>query len=415
MYRDPRAVPPATVKDQYERYPFPPLSLGAMENVRPCQAEYAFAHHYQRGCAPQTRAPRILDAGCGTGISSLKLAELNPQAQIVAIELSEAALGIARQRLKRAGLAQKVTFLQGDLQDPQCVRKLTEHAGGRFDYVHCSGVIHHIPQPHLALRHIRQCLQPDALGFFMVYAGAARHEIHTLQALMDLVWDEQVPWEKALQRCRDVLEQLPVTHPLKQFHLRTRNTVKHLLGEAVADSDAFLVDTYLQRCEHRWTRQDWYEYLQNSGFEPGRWLDESSWELDTYLPGYAAAHHVSPATQLAMAEMLRPPHNFAHFVRLSGAPAQTTSRVFEGTYEIPTPFACIQAQPQNQGAIVNNQLGQQLHLTDWEYNLWQNLDGQRTCQALCQAQHQKTPHISLSDMQESLRRWVQYFCIGWTI
>src|SRR5690606_34270543 len=127
MCRDPHAVSPATVKDQYERYPFPPLSLGAMENVRPCQAEYAFAHHYQRGCAPQTRAPRILDAGCGTGISTLKLAELNPQAQIVAIELSEAALSIARQRLERAGLAQKVTFLQGDLQDPQCVKKLTEH------------------------------------------------------------------------------------------------------------------------------------------------------------------------------------------------------------------------------------------------------------------------------------------------
>lgn len=415
MFRDPHSVSAAVVKDQYERYPFPPLSLGAMESVRPCQAEYAFAHHYQRGYAPQERAPRILDAGCGTGISSLKLAELNPRAQIVAIELSEASLKIARQRLKRAGLEQKVIFLQGDLQDPQSVKNLTEHIGGRFDYVHCSGVVHHIPQPHLALQHLQQCLKPDALGFFMVYAGAARHEIHTLQALMDLVWVENLSWEKALQRCRDLLEQLPVTHPLKQFHLRTRNTVNYLLGEAVADSDAFLVDTYLQRCEHRWTRQDWHELLQNAGFQPGRWLDESSWDLSTYLPHYATAHPLSPETQLTLAETLRPPHNFAHFVTLSASPVQAEAPVFQGIHEVPVPFVSIQAQAQAQGAIVNNQLGQQLHLQDWEYRLWQSLDGQRSCQALYQAQHQKTPHISISDMQESLCRWARHLCIGWTI
>ena len=120
MRPEPGKVPAEAVKNQYEQYPFPPLTVGALEDVKPCQADYTFAYHYQR---PNTgtllKAPRILDAGCGTGFSTLKLAQLNPDAEITAVELSHNALDIARQRLRAAGLSHRVRFYQGIYKRPK--------------------------------------------------------------------------------------------------------------------------------------------------------------------------------------------------------------------------------------------------------------------------------------------------------
>ncbi|NET49217.1 MAG: class I SAM-dependent methyltransferase, partial [Merismopedia sp. SIO2A8] len=41
----------------------------------------------------------ILDAGCGSGYKSLVLAEANPGAQIIGIDISEQSLDLARKRL----------------------------------------------------------------------------------------------------------------------------------------------------------------------------------------------------------------------------------------------------------------------------------------------------------------------------
>src|SRR5919199_6866729 len=50
-----------------------------------------------------TEGKVILDAGCGTGYKSLVLAEANPGAQIVGIDLSEESVKLARQRLEYHG------------------------------------------------------------------------------------------------------------------------------------------------------------------------------------------------------------------------------------------------------------------------------------------------------------------------
>src|SRR5262245_46630178 len=50
-----------------------------------------------------------------------------------------------------AAHAHGVRFVQGDLTDPA----LLEHLGS-FDVVFCTGVLYHLPDPLLALRHLRR-------------------------------------------------------------------------------------------------------------------------------------------------------------------------------------------------------------------------------------------------------------------
>ncbi len=61
------------------------------------------------------RAPRIVDAGTGSGCIALALAHEMPQADIVAIDNSPAALEIARINAARLQLDSRVRFVEGDL------------------------------------------------------------------------------------------------------------------------------------------------------------------------------------------------------------------------------------------------------------------------------------------------------------
>lgn len=154
----------ATVRAQYAHFPFPPLALGALAEVHPPQADAGFAHWYARQQWPHMPL-RILDAGCGTGFSTLKLAEANPGADIVAVDFSAPSLAIAQARLAQAGLSERVRWLEADLQELSGL--------GTFDYIHSSGVLHHLPDPAAGLRALRRHLAPEGVAYLMVYAGRA--------------------------------------------------------------------------------------------------------------------------------------------------------------------------------------------------------------------------------------------------
>ncbi|MGB9253821.1 MAG: methyltransferase domain-containing protein, partial [Candidatus Korobacteraceae bacterium] len=53
-------------------------------------------------------SPRILDAGCGTGEGSSRLAELFPRAQVLGVDIIDAHLELARSRY--ATLAPRLAF-----------------------------------------------------------------------------------------------------------------------------------------------------------------------------------------------------------------------------------------------------------------------------------------------------------------
>src|SRR2546426_3766350 len=85
---------------------------------------------------------RILDAGCGTGEGSSRLAELFPRATVLAVDILDQHLDLARSRY--ATLAPRVTFEHRsvfDLGIPDRTHDLTV----------CRHVIHSIPHPERVL------------------------------------------------------------------------------------------------------------------------------------------------------------------------------------------------------------------------------------------------------------------------
>lgn len=69
---------------------------------------------------------RLLDVGTGSGVIAITLAAELPEAQIEATDISPDALALAAENAEKLGLAQRVTFLQGDL---------LEKATGQYDLI----------------------------------------------------------------------------------------------------------------------------------------------------------------------------------------------------------------------------------------------------------------------------------------
>lgn len=63
-------------------------------------------------------APRIVDVGTGSGAIAVAVASKLPAAAMTAVDLSPAALAIARQNAACNGVAERIRFLEGDLLEP---------------------------------------------------------------------------------------------------------------------------------------------------------------------------------------------------------------------------------------------------------------------------------------------------------
>jgi ubiquinone/menaquinone biosynthesis C-methylase UbiE len=94
---------------------------------------------------------RSLDAGCGTGEATSRLAELFPEAQVLGVDILDAHLNSARRRF--AGLGARVSFENHSIYELQA-------AAGTFDLTVCRHVVHSIPHPERVYAELARVTRP---------------------------------------------------------------------------------------------------------------------------------------------------------------------------------------------------------------------------------------------------------------
>jgi len=102
--------------------------------------------------------PRILDIGCGSGISTLELARLS-QGGIIGIDIDQAALDKFTAKIKEAGLADRIQAINCSMFD-------MDFADEIFDMIWSEGSIYAIGFER-GLREWRRFLKPG--GFMVVH------------------------------------------------------------------------------------------------------------------------------------------------------------------------------------------------------------------------------------------------------
>ena len=99
------------------------------------------------------RHGRVLDVGTGSGRIAIRLAKLNPDLMIEAIDLSRNMLDRAKAYAAQGGV-ENVQFLRGDA-------KRIPYEDHTFDMVICHQLLHQLPDPVIALREINRVAKPQ--------------------------------------------------------------------------------------------------------------------------------------------------------------------------------------------------------------------------------------------------------------
>lgn len=121
------------------------------------------------------RGKKCLDAGCGSGRSSVALA-LHGASLVTAVDISNEGIKEAKRRSKKISniIYKKASVL--DLPFANC----------EFDFIWCAGVIHHTENFNKALHELNRVLRPGGKLFLLVYGkGGLRWKF--IKALRSIV------------------------------------------------------------------------------------------------------------------------------------------------------------------------------------------------------------------------------------
>lgn len=179
-------------------------------------------HRTQRGRAfddligrvPEVPVSSVLDAGCGTGRTTHRLAARYPTATVLGVDASE-------KMLARAEAADRVSFAEADLANwrPEA----------RFDLVVSNAVLHWIPQPGNMVRRIAAWVADEGVLALQV---PANHDAPSHEAVKTVAASDR--WKAALGDVRMGDHVLPL------------DAYARILHDAGFDVDAWET-TYLHR------------------------------------------------------------------------------------------------------------------------------------------------------------------------
>ena len=166
---------------------------------------------------------RTLIAGGGTGDATialaLGLAKINHESTILHVDLSKASLDVAKQRLRKHAnflrrSSVRILFLKASISNlPE------KDLGGKFHYINCIGVLHHMPRPQEGLKILSHLLHENGGLNFMVYGSIGRTGVYHVRKMARIVHQQQHRDEAkgstsypTVGEAKMVLENLPTTN-----------------------------------------------------------------------------------------------------------------------------------------------------------------------------------------------------------
>jgi SAM-dependent methyltransferase len=355
------------VANLYNTYPFPPEPL--LDEPPPgynWRWNWSAAYAFCAGQKPDRQNIRILDAGCGTGCGTEYLVHLNPEAEVIGIDLSAGALEVAKERCQRSG-AGRATFQHLSLFD-------VEQLPGQFDLINSVGVLHHTADPVRGIKALADKLAPGGIMHIFVYGELGRWEISLMQQAIGLLQgDKRGDYRDGVKVGREVFATLPENNRLVQRE-KERWAIENHRDECFADM-------YVHPQEIDYNVNTLFELIDASGLEFVGFSNRLVWDLDRLI-GKAPelmerAHQLTDRQRYRLTEVLDP-SSFTHyefFLSKGKLPSPDWSVDAALLKAIPERSICMDGWPAKHMFNFEYQLVQ---LSDEEYKFIQLSDGNQT-------------------------------------
>jgi SAM-dependent methyltransferase len=183
-----------------------------------------------------------------------------------------------------------IRFITGSLLD------LPALGLGRFDYIDCCGVLHHLADPAAGLAALAEALAPDGGMGVMVYGALGRTGVYPMQAMLrTLAAYSPAPAltpKAQLTTARDLLQQLPATNWLR------RNPA---IGDHLAGGDAGLHDLLLHARDRAYSVAELAELAKSAGLEIAAFIEPWRYDPASYLTNAGLLHRLAGLDAIARA------------------------------------------------------------------------------------------------------------------
>lgn len=290
------------VKAQYEIYPYPPRNpeqektrlrmslLDALDVLN----YYGFG-----GRKDFTSGVRVLVAGGGTGDAVIALAEQlrGTDSEIVYLDLSEASMEVARRRAEVRGL-ENITWRNGSLLG------VSRDGLGEFDYINCTGVLHHLESPEQGLSALKSVLADDGVMGLMLYGAYGRAPVYQVQELMRMINSGEDDMSVKIDNTITSIDSLSGRHAFRQ-------NLDFYLPE-LRSGPSGIYDLLLHSQDRSYTVPQLYDYIGGEDLEILSLLSDEVFGNLVYDPGtYVTDEKLlsrirarPPRVQQAVAELL---------------------------------------------------------------------------------------------------------------
>jgi len=272
------------VRAQYEALPYPPRDPReeAVRLITGTPSHILEVNHYLfAGRLNFNRPFRALVAGGGTGDACImlaqQLADRRCPGEVVYLDLSTASREICEARASIRGL-RNITFHTGSLLDLPAMNI------GQFDYIDCTGVLHHLPDPSAGLAALVSVLQPDGGIGVMLYGQYGRSGVYPLQEMLRSIAPPSMALEDRIAMAKRLIRFLPTTN------LFRRNPY---LNDHVTGGDAGLYDLLLHSCDQAYTVPELATLASDAGLRIVAFLEPVRYEPATYMSDPVIARQAS--------------------------------------------------------------------------------------------------------------------------
>lgn len=297
------------IRQQFEFGPYPrtPIDKSPKEDANALFTHNLVTPYYLRNQQViSTAGKTILDAGCGSGYKSLILAEANPGAEIVGIDLSEKSVELAQQRLEYHGFENAQFQVLGIEELPSL--------GLQFDYINCDEVLYLFPDPAVGLQAMKSVLKPEGIIRANLHSSLQRAVYFRAQKVfraMDLMGNN--PEDLEIGLVQEIMQSLK-----DGVDLKIRTWKPYLERE---DAQESILMNFLFQGDRGYDIPDLFRAIRGAELEFVSMVNWRQWELlDLFkdpddLPFFLALSlpEITAEERLHLFECLHPIHRLLDF------------------------------------------------------------------------------------------------------
>lgn len=185
-------------------------------------AHSSFIHFFRERFPDEDITGHVLDLGCGPADISIRFARAYPRCVVHGVDGAAAMLAFGRKRLEQEGLQARVQLVQGYLPGARLPCE-------QYDAVISNSLLHHLHDPAVLWRLLRQYARPGAPLFVMDLMRPAS------RAAAEALVEEYAAGEPAILR-HDFLHSLLAAYRLDEIEAQLRQAeLSYLKVETVSD------------------------------------------------------------------------------------------------------------------------------------------------------------------------------------